>query len=244
MPSFAWSCKEARDATLFLSRELTRRGLTRTWFSDDTVDTALVSCAHCRSDRPNPRRCTGWTFGFRGAEAILLQNLDVHGRSVAVRLEGVLDFRRPAPKAFENWPVERASLSISVSLEGEDELLSRTHCDLAERAQYGHVWHLQSGGLASMHGRPSYEWLDVPRWPAMPMDALMLADLVLFNFTWEVWREVNASSPWRLWLRRSEDLMLTSWVGMVNGRWNQPERGSLATHQCNLTGTWDPRPAS
>lgn len=123
--------------------------------------------------------------------------------------------------------------------------ITRQHLDLANNGssnlpQHGPVWHLQLGGANVDLGLGR---LDVPRWPSAPLDFMLLVDLVLFTFWFDIWKSLSHQANWRRWVKRSEALVLGHYHDWMNSYWTYPERyPSWLAAQCNQTSGWNPRP--
>lgn len=141
-------------------------------------------------------------------------------------------------------PAGKATYAIELRKAVDDVLCARQHLDLANPDQHGSVWHLQLGGLATGGLRhKELEWLDVPRWPALPMDMILVLELVIYNFHNEDWLELRRMNPWRRIVKNSELLMHRCYFERFREYCNRREADdSWLAYQCNRTSSWKPRP--
>lgn len=205
-------------------------------------------CGNCRGGNTNPRACRGWFFSFRGLNALRFEPSEVKGRAVRVAIEGLYDFRHSMHgRSWTDWtksPIKQTSSVLVVEDVRNDRLLTRQHLDLAEPAQAGPVWHLQLGGLPSEGQRPEHEWLDEPRWPSRPLDFTLTVELAVYGFFWEAWNQLKVTNPWKLWVHRSEELILSHYHERITDYWNRrTDLDSWLAAQCNRSSDWDPRPS-
>ncbi len=150
-------------------------------------------------------------------------------------------------KTWSGWqraPVADATFPIELRKIANDELCARHHLDLANLDQPGPVWHLQLGGLAAgVQRHKELEWLDVPRWPALPMDMILVLELAIYNFRNSDWLELRKTNPWRDIVKRSEQLMHRRYLERLKEYWDRQEAGdSWLAYQCNQTSDWNLRP--
>lgn len=205
--------------------------------SPDTVEDGIVNrCGSCRRGK-NSRACSGWSISLRRGSEISFE-APVGNRRVIVLVEGsqVWDFSKAIP-GFPAIPVE-GSYSVSI-LDENSSLITRQHSDVANFAQAGSVGHLQLGGLPSMGSRPDYEWLDVPRWPMMPVDLVLLVELLIYSFFPLYWLQNSETVAWRRAVQGSETQMYSPWRARMELYWNQREsRDSWLKEQCNINSSW------
>jgi hypothetical protein len=224
-----------------------REGLIAYWISRGNVDMVLTKCGSCQRGGTTVRLCQGWLISFKERSALLFQPVEVHGHSVRVTVEGRYDFRhsvrrRPWPD-WTSAPMAWCSSVILIEDPVKDCILTRQHLDLANPGQAGPVWHLQLGGLPSGRERPEHEWLDVSRWPSYPLDFALTTELVVYSFFWEAWSRLKIRNPWRLWIHRSEQLVVSHYHKRLSEYWDRPtNQDSWLAMQCNQSG-WDPRPS-
>lgn len=239
-----WSCLAAAECAVFVNETLRSQGLVDAWIYPESAGRVLTRCEPCNSRHPNPRRCLGWALNLREKPLEFLPR-KLGDLTVQVVCSGFFDFRRlraARDTQMEAAPFRECSASVTIqSLTSAD--LSRTHLDLANREQYGPVWHLQLGGGRGTLARPYEKEVEALRWPAAPMDFLLFVEVVLFNFYWSSWRELSDTAVWQEWIRRSEDLSLTHyWDHSASYRDRRSSYPSWLAAQCNRTSAWDPRP--
>jgi hypothetical protein len=212
------------------------------------MGSVLTKCQPCRAGGTSPRRCRGWRISLKGLTALRFELADVHGRLARVTIEGIYDFQHSEhARRWPDWtaaPMSHCSSVIYVEEALSETPLTRQHLDLANREQAGPVWHLQLGGLPSEGARPTHEWLDVPRWPSHPLDFALTVELTVYNFFSEAWSRLKTSNPWRLWIHRSEELVLSHYHQRFSDYWNRrTDLDSWLATQCNQSSGWDPRPS-
>lgn len=238
--------------------ELRSRYLVQPSLSNEALKRSFRRCTSCRR-KPGNKKCLGWEFNLLGNNAIYLRQTQIGGRWVQAVVTGTFEFKRtskdiPRPVrascALEIWRFSEEEGRIA-----EDAPYSRHHLDLANRGQpdsgvshdqLGPVWHLQLGGLHSRGGRMPNEWLDVPRWPSLPMNFILVMELAIYSLFPEAWQDLRLRNPWRDIVKRSERLMITDYRERLCEYFEQhlrdePERASWLSFQCNRTGGWDPR---
>lgn len=251
MTSFneAWTCHEAQQCILSINDTLREHDLLDSFIYEGQIHTILRTCSQCRSGSTNPRRCTGWKLEFRELSALRFVPVEIkEGHTVRVSVEGKFDFTRPSGGRFDRvWvPMPmRTSVSSIVVEELAGDLITRQHIDMANVGQPGPVWHLQLGGRPGLRReRPEYEWLDVPRWPAHPLDFTLTVELAVFSFWWDKWNHLKDTNPWGLWIKRSEYLVLSHYFQRMQEYLARPSSlKSWLAFQCNQISGWNPRPS-
>ena len=205
----------------------------------DMVTRAFRKCSSCRSRRS---RCLGWRLQLRDATAIEFRDFEIDGRHVFARIQ--CDFsttRADGGRHLHDWqpqPCSASTCAIEI-FELTNGLVGRHHHDLANPRQPGPVWHLQLGGAGDDH-----RWLDVPRWPTVPMDPVLVIELAVYSFFNDTWNDLSSSNPWRRIIKNSEILLLPHYHMRLQEYMNQEGRAdSWLAYQCNRRGGWDPRPA-
>ena len=241
------NCRQAADDLVAVLRTLRDRSLITSPISDEIVRKSLRLCQPCRGERPKSRKCRGWKGGFHAATAIEIP-FAINRNDMVARVSGTFNFeQRTAPKNLTGWqraPAASATFSIELRKVANDDLCARHHIDLANPNQRGPVWHLQLGGLSAGDRRhKELNWLKVPRWPALPMDMVLVLELAIYNFRNEHWVELRRTNPWRHIVKRSERLMHKHYFERLGEYCNQHEADdSWLAYQCNQTSGWDPRP--
>jgi hypothetical protein len=247
---FRPSCKQAEDDLVGALNALRQKRLIKSPLSDEQARKAISKCKPCSGERPNPRKCCGWTVKFSGLTAVEIAPFTLKGRTLNAKITGQLNFEQSiAPRDIEAWqasPASRASCAIEIwdATGRESAPYSRHHIDLANHNQEGPVWHLQLGGLSSEKNvSKDFEWLDVPRWPSAPMDLILVLELSIYSFHHSAWNQLRVSNPWREIVKRSELLMLDQFRKRLNEYCSQREVSpSWLSFQCNRTSRWNPRP--
>lgn len=243
-PDAQWTCNDVRDCLLFVTEELKSRNVLTPTIFPDTVDHVLSRCKTCRSNPgKKPKACVGWILSLKDGTALTFAEAELHGRTVQVFLEGHVDCRMASPNDY-GWAPARSSVAVSVQVDGT--LQTRQHLDLAEPRQCAPMWHLQLGGLpGSLGPKGKFEWLDVPRWPAPPMDVMLAVDLVLYSVHYETWRDLADSSVWTNWIQRSEALVLTPYIEQISKYWRTRHAARTWLYaQCNKQTPWPRRSSS
>lgn len=249
MADSAPSCRQAVDDLVAILDILSREEIITSPVSVEVVRTALSSCKSCRGQKPKPRKCCGWSGSFHGTTTIEMP-FEVKGRYLVAKVGGKFNFKRRSThgrrrlKDWQSAPIVDASFSIEISQATAADPEVRHHIDLANPDQHGPLWHLQMGGLSSSEARDkSLEWLDVPRWPVLPMDMILVLELATYNFQHEAWIELHEKNPWRDIIKRSERLMHQHYLDRLDIYRNRGDAGhSWLSYQCNRTSDWNPRP--
>ena len=205
---------------------------------EDMVARAFTKCASCRRRRP---RCLGWHLRLRDATAVEFRDFEIDGRRVFAKIQG--DFsttRSNGNRRLHEWqpqPCYTSTCAIEI-FELTNKLVGRHHHDLANPGQLGPVWHLQLGGSGADN-----RWLDVPRWPIIPMDPVLVIELAVYSFFNDTWNDLCSGNPWRKIIKNSEALMLPHFHTRLREYVNQEGRAdSWLAYQCNRNSDWDPRP--
>jgi len=254
-----YHCHVVEEDLVRSVEELRRRNLVQPSLSNEVLKRSFRKCTSC-SKRSASRKCSGWEFELFGNNAIHLRQTQVDGHWVQGVVTGTFEFKK-TPKDDIPRPV-RAICALEIWRFSEEEgrvaentPYSRHHLDLANRSrpgtevsndQLGPVWHLQIGGRHSRAGRMPNEWLDVPRWPSLPMNLILVMELAIYSLFPEAWQDLRMKNPWRDIIKRSEFLMMTDYRERLCEYFKQhsrddPERASWLSFQCNRTGGWDPR---
>ncbi len=241
------TCRQAADDLVAVLGTLRARGLTKSPISDETIRRCIVSCQPCRKGTATSRKCLGWRGNFNANTAVVIPFVIDRNELVAT-VTGEFSFeQRIAPKRMAGWqfaPTAKATYAIELRKVIGDDLCARHHIDLANPDQDGSVWHLQVGGLAAGDQRHrELRWLKVPRWPALPMDMVLVLELAIYNFRNEQWLELRKTNPWRDIVKRSEKIMHTHYFERFKEYYSRQEAGdSWLAFQCNRTSGWSPRP--
>jgi hypothetical protein len=173
-----------------------------------------------------------------------------HKRAVNVRLYTQHDYRRAVPETATQWeqtPIAEANVTVEVwDVSEQQRGLSRHHVDLANVKQHGSVWHLQTNGNGFADVR-----LDMPRWVTPPMDLVLAIDLILYNYSHDLWMELQRDGTYRKSVIQSETLVLTAWVQVLASLFSPSHKNRQVTLLRQLDNEelpgwlppWNPRPA-
>ena len=244
-----WGCEWISECLDYVSNELWARGLLRSWDVNVLRARDLRLCSSCRSrKRKSPRKCRGWSFSFRGRNALTFRSLCIgQGPEVLVALEGKFSTERGSEIQSE-WsgaPMSKCNVFLLIydSVAKSGDPISRQHLDLANLGQPGPVWHLQLGGVGWGSDKEKRAAVQALRWPTLPMDFMLSVELCLYLFFFEEWNALRYRSTWIRYVKESERLILSQYASLLNSYLGQPSRASswLAA-QCNRTGILDPRP--
>ena len=147
---------------------------------------------------------TAWTYGISRETPIRFSDVrDENGRiyNPEISARGVQVGGNPETYPFVRW-------DIALTLRYQDPTLRRPrwHFDLANDNQLGPKMHLQYGGQA--HEDPSMdEQIEVPRWNTMPMDVVLLCEMVAANFYSDVWNgSLRTDTSLKRYIKASEQL--------------------------------------
>lgn len=246
MSAEARSCHSTHECVKYVHNVLHREKLVQHWFTLDKVwGGILIPCKGCdRGDRR--RRCQGWRLAFRAENALWLATTDVRGREVHAVLEAEFDVQRPDGwrEKWERAPMNKCSTAINLYKPDGSTLLTRQHLDLSNPGQPGPIWHVQLGGKGSDEDKDWVRTVASLRWPALPMDFMLFVELALFLFKWEAWRDLQAQTQWRRYVRSSEQFVLSHYLAALQHHWQVPTSPtSWLGVQCSQTGSLNPRPA-
>lgn len=121
-------------------------------------------------------------------------------RNVAVRLWALnrgMFFR-------DEWDAERIRAGAL-----NERVMMRFHFDLAEPNQSAPLSHLQIGGVADGN---EYCWLhpkiEKPRFAHMPMDLVLVCELIGATFYEQDYRKISKSAQWKGEIRKSQQALL------------------------------------
>jgi hypothetical protein len=210
------------------------------------LDRAVSACRSCGRGR-GARRCTGWMIEIERTSALVFKHALVRGRLVRSELLLRADFRRSEAGTTDRWqaqPLAQANVALEIYAAEDDRLVARHHLDLASRGQEGPVWHLQLSGNPPGDRELTDSWLSVPRWPLLPADAVLAAELAVYNFHPTVWQAMQADGQWVRLVQTSEDFLYTHYLAHAQNHFARqaPNRSSTwLAAQDNKSG-WDPRP--
>jgi hypothetical protein len=238
-PDEPWTCASAVESCKAVLQTMSSVDLIEAGPSVDAVDGGIIGrCQPCRAGSSSPRRCRGWTLTLRGANRLRFRGRAA-GRPLVVSIEGHQDQRHPARELPGSKVPAASSLSITV-LNPQGQVLTRQHSDVGNQGQRGAVGHIQLGGLPSFGPRPDLEWLDVPRWPAPPMDFMLITELAIYSFAEAEWESVRNQNTWKQWVQRSESLAYSIWRRQFEDYWSRRARaGTWLAFQCNAGSPWD-----
>jgi hypothetical protein len=207
-----------------------------------------VTLCHSCTTKPEAKRCTGWCITIDPG-LLVLKTANVRGRLVSVELTATCSYERSEPEQREQWqrqPLRRSSVAALITDVASNERIERYHLDLAGGEQNGPVWHLQNPGRVPDGRRLGLDWLTVPRWAVAPADIVLAAEMVIFNFLYEDWVQLNENGEWINLVKWSEDLVLWHWVEHLRAHFERPadDRATTwLTSQDNAAASrWSPRP--
>lgn len=80
-------------------------------------------------------------------------------------------------------------------------LQSRWHIDLANRKedgsyQAGPLFHLQGGGHKPEGKREQEVKVSIPRWAILPMDLILICEMIIANFYPKKWQKIRGQKKW------------------------------------------------
>lgn len=205
--------------------------------SPDSVQGGVVAlCASCRKNGGD-RKCTGWVLNLRQGRELRFE-ATVGGRLVHVLVEGRQEWKYGPKRDLGPGLPDSGSFAVTI-LDENYNVITRQHSDVANVGQPGSIGHLQVGGLPSTGPRPGHEWLDVPRWPMMPMDFILVIELLLYSFFPGYWLEKSEYGPWQRAVKLSENQMYAPWRARMETYWNsRVSRDSWLKEQCNISSSW------
>jgi hypothetical protein len=107
------------------------------------------------------------------------------------------------------------------------------------------VWHLQTGGNPSGDKELPDSWLSVPRWPFPPVDVVLAAEMVVYNFHPHVWGTLQADGRWLRLVQASEDFVLNHYINRIAEHFarRSPNRETTWLGAQDNASGWEPRPA-
>lgn len=104
----------------------------------------------------------------------------------------------------KEWDAEHLGILLS-----NQRVMTRFHLDLADPRQSAPLWHLQIGGIAEEN---EYCWLhpkiDKPRFPFMPMDLVLVCELIGATFYEQEYKKIRKSSFWKGEIQKSQEILL------------------------------------
>lgn len=190
------------------------------------VSTSAADCFHrcdaCRSGKTKKRaNCQGGRLKIDTSTPIrFVSNQD--GRSLKVTVTAATQWS----KSSSRFP-QKHSVEVEVSCDGEPTKY-RAHLDLATHSGREPLFHLQTGGFRS-EKIAEEKHFGLLRWPVIPLDVILVTELILYTFQYEQWKDVHQDSEFLNALRPSEERFLAPFFQDL---WSSPEdrdRSFLAT---------------
>jgi hypothetical protein len=104
----------------------------------------------------------------------------------------------------EEWDAERIASGVA-----NERVMMRFHFDMADSNQSAPLSHLQMGGVAD---DSEYCWfhpkIEKPRFPHMPMDLILVCELLGMTFYEPEYKKIRKSGLWKGELRKSQNDLL------------------------------------
>ena len=241
-----WNCHWIRECVKHTSSELRELGVLQSWYIPEAQG-VIKACQPCRKNngKVSNRKCRGWCLKIWDKTAIVFSPVEIKGSPIRVTLEGTFSTVRPS-----NWkgdwkcsPMAECTVAIKIYNSESDQLLCRQHLDMANPDQPGPMWHLQLGGIGSSNRRDELRSVATLRWPTIPMDFMLAVELCLYLFHFKAWDKVKKSSPWRGFIKDTEELVISHYADLLTKYRNQCGlESSWLAAQCNQQGLLNPRP--
>jgi hypothetical protein len=176
----------------------------------------FVRCPVCNSGRPSKKReCKGGSLRIDTNTPIRFVS-NHGGRSVRITVTAATQWS-DSSSPFPN----KHNVEVEVSIEDEP-LKYKAHLDLATNFRQEPLFHLQAGGLRTEKS-PAEKYLGLLRWPMIPLDLILVTELILYTFQHEEWEAVHQNAEFLQAVRQSEELFLAPFFKKF---WRQPtDRG-------------------
>jgi hypothetical protein len=230
--------------------ELRSNGVLQHWVRDSEVWQGILEpCKSCRANTTSGggRKCKGWKLNFRDHQALVLIPSEIRGRTLQVLISGQFDVQQLSTET-RKWvtqPMQEFTAALELRDSLKDTIVARQHVDLAHVGQEGPIWHLQLGGVGGGSDDQLRRAAASLRWPAQPMDFILMIELALYLFHNSVWSSLRQTSPWRNFVQETEELVLTHYFDAYQTYFNlRNGRDSWLSDQCNVMGQFNPRPAN
>lgn len=127
---------------------------------------------------------------------------------------------------------KRLDLAVEV-INDEGNVLIKHHIDLANSAeaefQQGPIFHLQFGGHTPKNSRSFEVPIKEPRWLCIPMDVVLLCEVIVANFYPEAWEKLKNQPGWNGPIITSQRFCITPFVNELQKKLGVPSR-TLADH--------------
>ncbi len=173
-----------------------------------------------RTDRTKPVVQEGWGFSIRD-RPLRFKNTDVSGYPFQIDLTCELRWKDQLQKepakgniavrlwALSNRMIYRKGLDADPLEDLNQRVMMRFHFDRANQQQSGPKSHLQIGGVAD---EEEYCWLhekiEKPRFAHMPMDLVLVCELIGATFYEPSFRTIRTSGQWKSIVRESQNNLL------------------------------------
>lgn len=246
----AWDCRWMEQCIKCVLTELRGWEVLQHWVSDSEVWQGILEpCNSCRANATKGagKKCKGWKLQFRDHQSLVLNPSEIHGRTLQVHITGQFNVQQSGT-ARRQWvlkPMQEFSAALVLRDSVKDEIIARQHIDLAEVGQVSPIWHLQLGGVGGGGDDQVRRAAASLRWPAQPMDFILIIELALYLFHNSTWSSLRRTSPWRDFVQQTEELVLTHYFGAYDSYHNlRTGRDSWLSDQCNSSGRLNPRPVN
>jgi hypothetical protein len=178
------------------------------------------------------KRTRDWQYEIATASPILFEKVPYKNDSFMVpQIYTIIRTNRAIPHNFEKFN------SVLEIKEITGTPISRWHVDLANTNQEGPLYHLQFGGhWPNQPDRTNDFPLSIPRWNIMPMDIVLMSELVVANFFPEHWVELCKSPGWNVMIRESQKLCFTPLYEELINNFNTSGKSFLETMWANRRG--------
>jgi hypothetical protein len=166
----------------------------------NSAEYCFQRCSECRSKgTTKKKRCRGGNLKIDTNNAIRFTSM--HGnlpiRATVTAATQWSDSSSPFPK--------RHSVEVEVSSEGR--LSYRAHLDLATDSSREPLFHLQAGGFR-VDKKVEEKHFHFLRWPTIPLDLVLVTELILYTFQPEIWEKVHRNSEFLQAVKTSEEQFL------------------------------------
>ncbi len=163
---------------------------------------------------------TGWGFSIAKNDPLMIKQTEISDYPFRIDLTGEFSWKsnKPAKRNIgirlwaldrqmffrEEWDAERIGSRVS-----NERVMMRFHFDMVNSSQSAPISHLQMGGVSE---GTEYCWLhpkiEKPRFPHMPMDLILVCELLGMTFYEADYKKIRKSGLWKGELQKSQDDIL------------------------------------
>jgi hypothetical protein len=177
-----------------------------------SAENCFDRCPACRSGKTKKKKsCQGGSLKIDTNNSIRFVS-SYDGRDVTVTVTALTQWSNSSSNFLKKHSVE-----VEVSSQGEP-MKYKAHLDLATGSRREPLFHLQAGGFR-VAKIAEEKYFGLLRWPMIPLDMILVTELILYTYQPEEWEAVHQNSEFLYAVRQSEESFLAPFFHL----WSNPK---------------------